>query len=114
MDTFSPNTTDETFIINKCPLKCNSKKVVYLLECIESKNPYVGKAQTKFQMRLNNYKSAHKSFKIKKRETQELFHGHYIQDNYERKDDRQFTLIDHALLMLNLRNDRFIKLATSS
>ena len=26
-------------------------------------------------MRLNNYKSAHKSFKSKKRETQKLFHG---------------------------------------
>ena len=81
MDTFSPNTTDETFIINKCPLNCYSEKVVYLLECIESKNPYVGKAQTKFRMRLTNYKSAHKSFKTKKRETQELFPGYYIQDN---------------------------------
>ena len=45
-------------------------------------------------MRLNNYKSAHKSFKTKKRETQKLFHGHYIQDDHEGKDDWQFTLID--------------------
>ena len=26
-------TTDETFKINKRPLNCNSKKIVYILEC---------------------------------------------------------------------------------
>ena len=57
-------------------------------------------------MRLHNYKSAHKSFKTKKRETQKLFHRHYIQDNHEDKDDWQFTVI--ALLMLNLGKERFI------
>ena len=65
-DTFSPVATDETFKINKGPLNCNSKKFVYLSECKKCKNPYVGKALTKFHMRLNNYKSAHKLFKIKK------------------------------------------------
>ena len=73
--------------INKGPLNCNSKKVVYLSERKKCKTPYVGKAQTKFCMRLNNYKSAHKYFKTKKREPQKLFHGHYIQDHHEGKDD---------------------------
>ena len=91
-----------------CPLNCNSKKVIYLSECKKCKNPYVGKAQTKFRMRLNNYKSAHKSFKTKKRETQKLFHGHYIQDDHEGKDDWQFTLTDQCTLMLNLGRERFI------
>ena len=54
-DTFSPITTDETFKIKKGPLNCNSKKDVYLPECKKCKNSYVGKAQTKFRMRLNNY-----------------------------------------------------------
>ena len=85
--TFSPITRDETFKINKGPLNSNSKKVVYLSECKKCQNLYVGKAQTKFRMTLNNYKSAHKSFKTKKRETQKLFHGHYIQDDHEGKDD---------------------------
>ena len=58
-DTFRPITTDETFKINKGPLNCNSK-VAYLSECKKYKNPYVGKAQTKFCMRLNNFKNAHK------------------------------------------------------
>ena len=56
---------------------------------------YVGKAETKFGMSLNNYKSADKSFKTKKQETQELFHRHYTQDN-EEKDNLQFTLIDQC------------------
>ena len=102
-DTFSPITTDETFKINKGPLNCNSKKVVYLSDCKKCKNPYVGKAQTKFRMRLNNYKSANKSFKTKKRKTQKLFHGHYIQDDHEGKDDWQFTLIDQCTTNAELR-----------
>ena len=61
-DTFSPISIDETFKTNKVPLNCNSKEVAYLLECKKCENLYVGKAQTKFCMRLNNYKSAQKSF----------------------------------------------------
>ena len=91
IDNFSPITTDESFKINKGPLNCNSRKFVYLSECKKCKNPYVGKAQTKFRLRLNNYKSAHKSFKTKKRKTQKLFHTHYIQYDHEGKDDWQFT-----------------------
>ena len=52
--------------LNKGPLNCNSKKVGYLSERKKCKNLYVGKAQTKFRMRLNNYKSVHKFFKTKK------------------------------------------------
>ena len=68
-DIFSPITTDETFKINKVPLNCNSKKVVYLSECKKCKNPYVGKTQKRNCMRLNNYKSAHKSFITRNTET---------------------------------------------
>ena len=102
-DNFSPIATDETFKINKGPLDYNSKKVVYLSECKKCRNPYVGKTQTKFRMRLNNYKSAHKSFKTKKGETQKLFHGHYIQGDHEDKDDWRFTLIDHFTTKAELR-----------
>ena len=67
--TFSPTNSDENFKINKGPLNCNSKKVVYLSEWKKCKNPYVGKVQTKFCIRFNNYESAHKFFETKKRET---------------------------------------------
>ena len=107
-DTFSPITTDEIFKINKGPLNCNSKKVAYLSECKKCKNLYVGKARTKFRMRLNNYTfiiiqpsyeilfDPSNSFKTKKQEPQKLFHGHYIQDDYEDKDDSQFISIDQC------------------
>ena len=102
-DNFSPITTYQTFKINKGSLNCNSKKVLYLSECKKCKNPHVGKAETKFHMRLNNYKSAHKSLKIKKRELQKLFHRHYIQDDHEGKDDWKFTLIDQCTANAELR-----------
>ena len=54
-------------------------------------------------MRLNNHKSAHKSFKIRKRETEKLFDGDYIQDGHEGKDDWQFTLIDQCTTNAELR-----------
>ena len=70
------------------------------MECKKCKNPYVGKTQTKFCMWLNNYKSAHKSFKTR---IQELFDGRYIQDDHEGKDDWQFTLIDQGTSELRNR-----------
>ena len=96
-DTFSSIITDETFKINKGPLNCDTKKVDFLSEFKKCKTPYVGKVQTKFCMSLNNYKSAHISFKTKKRETQKVFHGHYIQDDHKGKDDWQLTLIDQII-----------------
>ena len=81
-DTFSRLITeDETFKINIGPLNCNSKKIVYLSECKKCKNPYVESIKS-----LSNYKSAHKSFKTKKRGTQKLFHGN-TQDDHEVKDN---------------------------
>ena len=35
--------------------------------------------------RLNNCKSAQKSFKTKKRGTKKLYHGHYLQHHHEGK-----------------------------
>ena len=49
-------------------------------------------------MRLNNYKSAHKSFKSKKRGTQKLSHGHYTHDDHEGRDDWQFKIIDQCTI----------------
>ena len=99
-------------------MKLYSKKVIYLSECKKFKNLHVGKAQTKFRMRLNNYKSAHKSFKTKKRETQKLFHRHYIQDDHEGKDNWQFTLIDqcstNAELFGNIVLKRFFQMVLMS
>ena len=73
-DTLSQITTDETFKISKGPLNCNWKLFIFQ-NAKKCKTPHIGKAQTKFRTRLKNYKSAHKSLKTKKRETQKLFYG---------------------------------------
>ena len=54
-------------------------------------------------MMLNDYKSAHKSFKIKKRETQKPFRGYCILDYLEGKDGWQFTVIDQCAFDAELR-----------
>ena len=36
-------------------LNCKSKYVIYLLECTKCKMQYVGKAETEFNIRLNNH-----------------------------------------------------------
>ena len=37
-------------------LSCKSKYVIYLLECTKCKIQYVGKAETEFNIRLNNHR----------------------------------------------------------
>ena len=63
----------------------------------------VGKARTKFNMRLNNYKRSHKSFRTKKWGTQKLVDRHYIQDDHEDKDDWQFMIIDQCTTEAEIR-----------
>ena len=60
--------TGETFKIQSRVLNCNSQKVVYLLKCgICEEAPYVCKTKTKFRTRFNNYKSAHRSYRKKRK-----------------------------------------------
>ena len=63
-NTFSTKACVEIFKIQSGVLNCNSQKVVYLLKCrICGETPYFGKAKTKFRVRFNNYKSAHRSYR---------------------------------------------------
>ena len=94
-DTFSTKACGETFKIQSGVLNCNSQKVVYLLKCrICGEAPYVGKAKTKFRARFNNYKSAHRSYRKKRKLSQQRFHEHYVQRSHNGIDDWQFTLIE--------------------
>ena len=72
-DNFSPTATDEIFKVNKGPLNCNSKKAVYLSEFKKCKNRYAAKAQTKFCMRLNDYKMLTNPSKLRSEK-----HGNYF------------------------------------
>ena len=52
--TFRSNQTNRIFQIYH-NLNCKSQYVIYLLECTKSKIQYVGKAETEFNIRLNNH-----------------------------------------------------------
>ena len=97
-DTFTTKACGETFKIQSGILNCNSQEVVYLLKCgICGEAPYVVKAKTKFRARFNNYKSAHRSYRKKRKVSQQRFHEYYGQHSHNGIDDWQFTLIEHAL-----------------
>ena len=92
-DNVSTKSCGETFKIQCGVLNFNAKKVVYLLKCkICGEAPYVAKAKTQFRARFNNYKSAHRSYKKKRKVSQQRFHEHYGQHSYNGIDDWQFTL----------------------
>ena len=87
----------EIFKIQSGILNCNSQKVIYLLKCrICVEAPYVGKAKTKFRARFNNYKSGHRSYRKKRKVSQQRFHEHYGQHSHNGIDDWQFTLIEQC------------------
>ena len=56
--TFKGKHSNEFYQIKK-NFNCNSKMVVYLMEC---GNPYNGSTVTKFPVRANNYNSTHRNF----------------------------------------------------
>ena len=75
-------------------LNCNSKKVVYLLKCrICGEAPFVGKAKMKFRGRFNNYKTGHRSYRKKRKVSQQRFYEHYGRHSHNGIDDWQFKTI---------------------
>ena len=46
--------------------------------------------------RFNNYKSAHRSYRKKRKVSQQRFHEHYGQHSHNGIDDWQFTLIEQC------------------
>ena len=87
-DGFSTKICREKLKIQSGILNCNSQKVVYLLKCrICGEVPYVGKAKTKFRGKFNDYKSAHRSYRKKRKVSQQRFHEHYGQHSLSGIDD---------------------------
>ena len=87
-DGFSTKICREKLKIQSGILNCNSQKVVYLLKCrICGEVPYIGKAKTKFRGKFNDYKSAHRSYRKKRKVSQQRFHEHYGQHSLSGIDD---------------------------
>ena len=67
-DALTTKACAETFKIQSEILNSNSQKVVCLLQCrICGEAPSVGKEKKKFKARFNNYKSAQKSYRKKRK-----------------------------------------------
>ena len=66
---------------------CNSKMVVYLIECRVCRKQYNGSIMTKFRSRASNYKSAHPNFRKEENlshqaRNQKRFHEHYLHNDH--------------------------------
>ena len=93
-ESFTNKEGDKKYTINSS-LNCNSKNIVYLIQCKTCGIQYVGSASTKFRSRINNYKSHYRS-SFKKRTPQASFHAHFKQEGHKGMEDWNFTLIDQA------------------
>ena len=98
--TFKSKHSNEVYQIKK-KFNCNSKIVVYLIECRVCGKQYDGSTITKSRARANNYKSTHHNFQKEQilssqARNQKRFHEHYLQNDHNRICDWAITIIDHA------------------
>ena len=114
---FKRRDTNETFDILKGPLDCNSNYVIYLFEYkqCQYRFPYIGSTKSKFNYRINNYKSTHRKFRkkdvekdlpivIKKSElNQKLLHEHYCSDGHQGIENWSVTVTDQVESLDSLR-----------
>ena len=105
-NTFTTKACGEIIKIQIGPLNCNSDKVLYFLRCkMCDDTSYVGKTETKFCLRFNNYKCKHWCFwKGKQTVTQKHFHSHYVQDCQKCIDDWEGTLFEKCEIHKQLRD----------
>ena len=78
---FKSKHSNEVYQIKK-NFNCNSKLVVYLIECRVSEKQYNSSTVTKFRARANNYKRTHRNFRKEQilsnpALNQKHFHEHY-------------------------------------
>ena len=96
-DKFQVTTKDKNYFINTFnKVNCNSKYVVYLIECKTCGKPYVGSTETRFRSRFNNYRSSQRNYEKGKKVRQESFHSHFTDDCHFGENDWNVTLIDQA------------------
>ena len=105
--TFKSKHSNEVYQIKK-NFNCNSKMVVYLIECRVCGKQYNGSTVTKIRARANNYKSTHRNFRKEQilsnqARNQKRFHEHYPQSEHNGICDWEITIIDHAETVKSLR-----------
>ena len=113
--TFSNKNNERSYNIRQGPLHCNSKNVVYLMQCKTCNKQYVGSCTTEFRKRVNNYKTQHRNYASRAQAgtlavgrgmTQTSLHAHFHQDDHSGFEDWSFGLIDSAPNEDTLRRKR--------
>ena len=118
--TFKSKHSNEVYQIKK-NFNCNSKMVVYLIECRIYRKQYNGSTVMKFH-KVNNYKSTHCNFRKEQilsnqAHNQKRFHEHYLQNDHNGICDWKITIIDHAETVKSFRQKElywYCKLKTCS
>ena len=89
-NTFMSQQTKRTFNIF-FNLNCKSEYVIYLMECILCKMQYVGKAETAFNLRLNNHR------KDTKKPNSILACKHFQEKGHNFNKHAKFIIIDNLV-----------------
>ena len=95
-DRFSSLTTGTSYTINR-GFDCNSRNVVYLINCKVCGFQYVGSTTTKFRLRFNNHKSrlrAHSRMLAVDKESDDLVYRHFYSLGHHGLSDVRIQLID--------------------
>ena len=130
---FSSKTTGENFTIQKGPINCDTRNVIYLVTCKVCGIQNVGSTKDKYRERFNNYKSVQRKVrekvlgekrtettrgrprknsqpqtkeakKLEKKFAQEKFHQHFCTEGHEGIPDWEIRLIDTAFSEKTLRS----------
>ena len=130
---FSSKTTGENFTIQKGPINCDTRNVVYLVTCKVCGIQNVGSTKDRYRERFNNYKSVQRKVrekvlgekrtettrgrprknsqpqtkeakKLEKKFAQEKFHQHFCTEGHEGIPDWEIRLIDTAFSEKTLRS----------
>ena len=95
-DSFSSHVTGTSYTVNH-RLDCNSRNVVYLINCKVCGLQYVGSTTTKFRLRFNNHKSrlrAHSKMSAANKGKDDTIYKHFHSDEHHGLRDIEIHLID--------------------
>ena len=103
--TFTTEAYQEILKIQKSPLNCDTKKVLYLLKCKTfGEAPYFWNTKTKFCYRLNNYNSKYRVFrKGNQKILQKCFHAHYWFNGHSGIDDWKLVIFEQCEIHKQLK-----------
>ena len=100
---FGNTDKSQVFRIRCESLNCDSKFVVYMIQCKTCKKQYIGSTSTPFRLRFNNYKAFYKKHLEGIMVPQETFFNHFDQFDHNSIEDWEITLIDKADNIQTLR-----------